>query len=429
MGGRLEQAGACPRALHELDVDPAGFEWVLAGDADISVLAYLRRSKAGEPVLVVCNFTPSRATTCSSGCPPTACGTNWSTATLPSTAAAARATWAASWPSPSLAREPPHVDGDRPAPRVRGLQPRGPAMNPHRWELGGVPALPRAAATRCGPARDQRCSFVVWAPSRARWRSSLKAARRSPCSRGPWLLRRRGGALPPRVSLSLLARRHRPRGPGVALAADGVAGPPRWSSPGRSSRYQRLRGGPLAESCSTSSTSARSPPGDLRLGHRRARLARRARGHRVEAMPIAQFSGTRNWGYDGVPLRRPALLRRPRGVFPLRRRLPPSRPRRRARCRLQPHRTRGSGAERLRPYFTDRYATPWGEAVNVDGRRRTLCGATSIENALSWFRDFGLDGLRLDAIHGDRRPDRHTLFASWPTPPPSWPRCSAARCG
>jgi len=45
-------------ALHELDVDPAGFEWVLAGDADISVLAYLRRSKAGEPVLVVCNFTP-----------------------------------------------------------------------------------------------------------------------------------------------------------------------------------------------------------------------------------------------------------------------------------------------------------------------------------------------------------------------------------
>jgi 1,4-alpha-glucan branching enzyme len=56
--GDLNRLVRAHGALHELDVDPAGFEWVLAGDADISVLAYLRRSKAGEPVLVVCNFTP-----------------------------------------------------------------------------------------------------------------------------------------------------------------------------------------------------------------------------------------------------------------------------------------------------------------------------------------------------------------------------------
>jgi len=39
-------------------------------------------------------------------------------------------------------------------------------MNPHRWELGGVPALP-AGSPRLGavPLGDQRCSFVVWAPS------------------------------------------------------------------------------------------------------------------------------------------------------------------------------------------------------------------------------------------------------------------------
>ncbi len=46
------------RALHELDADPAGFEWVQHDDADISVLSFLRKSSDGRVVLVVCNFTP-----------------------------------------------------------------------------------------------------------------------------------------------------------------------------------------------------------------------------------------------------------------------------------------------------------------------------------------------------------------------------------
>jgi 1,4-alpha-glucan branching enzyme len=45
-------------ALHDLDSDPAGFEWVLWEDADLSVLAFLRRSRSGRVALVVCNFTP-----------------------------------------------------------------------------------------------------------------------------------------------------------------------------------------------------------------------------------------------------------------------------------------------------------------------------------------------------------------------------------
>ncbi len=45
-------------ALHELDADPGGFEWVEAGDAASSTLAFLRRSKGGRTVLVACNFTP-----------------------------------------------------------------------------------------------------------------------------------------------------------------------------------------------------------------------------------------------------------------------------------------------------------------------------------------------------------------------------------
>ncbi|HUZ10298.1 MAG TPA: 1,4-alpha-glucan branching protein GlgB [Acidimicrobiales bacterium] len=45
-------------ALHELDVDPGGFEWVLMDAAEIGVLSFLRRDSAGRAILVVCNFTP-----------------------------------------------------------------------------------------------------------------------------------------------------------------------------------------------------------------------------------------------------------------------------------------------------------------------------------------------------------------------------------
>jgi 1,4-alpha-glucan branching enzyme len=45
-------------ALHELDTEPEGFEWVQVHDAEISVLSFLRRAREGRPVLVVANFTP-----------------------------------------------------------------------------------------------------------------------------------------------------------------------------------------------------------------------------------------------------------------------------------------------------------------------------------------------------------------------------------
>jgi 1,4-alpha-glucan branching enzyme len=56
-------------ALHEVDFDPAGFAWIDARDADASVLAYLRRSRAGAPLLVVCNFTPVVRTNYAVGVP------------------------------------------------------------------------------------------------------------------------------------------------------------------------------------------------------------------------------------------------------------------------------------------------------------------------------------------------------------------------
>jgi maltooligosyltrehalose trehalohydrolase len=59
----------------------------------------------------------------------------------------------------------------------------------------------------------------------------------------------------------------------------------------------------------------------------------------------------------------------------------------------------GNYLARFGPYFTDRYRTPWGEAVNLDGEgsdevRRFFC-----DNAVMWLRDYQIDGLRVDAVH------------------------------
>ncbi|HSI90525.1 MAG TPA: alpha-amylase family glycosyl hydrolase, partial [Adhaeribacter sp.] len=51
------------------------------------------------------------------------------------------------------------------------------------------------------------------------------------------------------------------------------------------------------------------------------------------------------------------------------------------------------------PYFTDKYKTPWGEALNFDGEWSDGVREYFVENALHWFENYHLDGLRLDAIH------------------------------
>ena len=52
------------------------------------------------------------------------------------------------------------------------------------------------------------------------------------------------------------------------------------------------------------------------------------------------------------------------------------------------------------PYFSDRYRTPWGDALNFDGPDSDDVRRYFIENALHWLVEYHVDGLRLDAIHG-----------------------------
>jgi len=120
----------------------------------------------------------------------------------------------------------------------------------------------------------------------------------------------------------------------------------------------------------------------------------------VELMPVAQFPGARGWGYDGVDLFAPhQSYGGPQGL----KRLVDACHARGLAVLLDVVYNHfgpsGNYLPRFGPYLTDRYATPWGSAVNFDGRgsdevRRLVC-----DNAIAWMRDYHFDGLRLDAIH------------------------------
>jgi maltooligosyltrehalose trehalohydrolase len=120
----------------------------------------------------------------------------------------------------------------------------------------------------------------------------------------------------------------------------------------------------------------------------------------VEVMPVAQFPGARNWGYDGVfPFAVQASYGGPLG---LQRFVDECHVRGLAVVldvvynHLGPE---GNVLPEFAPYLTDRYHTPWGPAVNVDGADSDGVRHYFISNALQWFEDFHVDGLRLDAIH------------------------------
>ena len=120
----------------------------------------------------------------------------------------------------------------------------------------------------------------------------------------------------------------------------------------------------------------------------------------VELMPVAEFSGTRGWGYDGVDLFAPHHAYG--GPTGLKRLVDACHARGLAVLldvvynHLGPI---GNYLGRFGPYFTDRYATPWGEAVNFDGRGSDEVRRFVFDNALAWLRDYHVDGLRVDAVH------------------------------
>ncbi|HMK64458.1 MAG TPA: malto-oligosyltrehalose trehalohydrolase, partial [Thermodesulfobacteriota bacterium] len=121
----------------------------------------------------------------------------------------------------------------------------------------------------------------------------------------------------------------------------------------------------------------------------------------LELMPVAQFSGNRNWGYDGTYLYAPQnSYGGPRGLKTL---INACHQRGLAVIldvvynHLGPE---GNYLGEYGPYFTDRYKTPWGPAINFDGPQSDEIRRFFIDNALYWITEYHLDGLRLDAVHG-----------------------------
>lgn len=120
----------------------------------------------------------------------------------------------------------------------------------------------------------------------------------------------------------------------------------------------------------------------------------------IELMPVAQFPGERNWGYDGVfPF---AVQHSYGGAHGLQRFVDSCHQKGLAVIldvvynHLGPE---GNVLGAYGPYFSDRYRTPWGDAVNFDG-----AGSDDVRhyfwlNARQWFADFHVDALRLDAVH------------------------------
>ncbi len=121
----------------------------------------------------------------------------------------------------------------------------------------------------------------------------------------------------------------------------------------------------------------------------------------IELMPIAQFPGNRNWGYDGVyPYAPQNSYGGPNGL---------------KRLVNECHKhglavildvvynhlgPEGNYLNNYGPYFTDRYKTPWGEAINFDGPYSKEVRSFFIKNALYWITLYHIDALRIDAIHG-----------------------------
>lgn len=119
----------------------------------------------------------------------------------------------------------------------------------------------------------------------------------------------------------------------------------------------------------------------------------------IEIMPVAQFPGNRNWGYDGVfPF---AVQNSYGGAEALQHLVNACHQKGLAVILDVVYNHFGPEGNYLNvfaPYFTNKYKTPWGNAINFDDAWCDGVRKYFIENALMWFRDFHIDALRLDAV-------------------------------
>ena len=121
----------------------------------------------------------------------------------------------------------------------------------------------------------------------------------------------------------------------------------------------------------------------------------------LELLPLADFAGTRGWGYDGVlPFAPDASYGTPDDL----KRLVDAAHARGLMVLLDVvYNHFGPDGNYLHAYaprfFNERHQTPWGAAINFDGEDARTVRDFFVHNALYWIEEYRFDGLRLDAVH------------------------------
>ena len=251
------------------------------------------------------------------------------------------------------------------------------------------------------------CDFTVWAPFALSVSLKFVAPEQrlvllKKSERGYWHTRAEGCLPATQYRYLLDGERERPD-PASQYQPDGVHGPSevvdhaafRWTDSG-------WKGLPLPSMIMYElHTGTFTPEGTFEAIIPRLGDLRGLGINTIELMPVSQFPGDRNWGYDGVyPYAVQNSYGGPEGL----KRLVNA-------CHqmelavsldvvynhLGPE---GNYLWDFGPYFTDRYKTPWGEAINFDGPYSDEVRNYFIANALHWITEYHIDALRIDAIHG-----------------------------
>lgn len=254
-------------------------------------------------------------------------------------------------------------------------------------------------------SKDGSCSFLVWAPRVTDVTLQIESPR--PCQVQMTAIDKgyfhcTAFATPPHARYFYLldGKKKRPD-PASRYQPDGVHGPSQVCSDSFEWTDSNWAGLPLTEVVFYElHVGAFTPEGTFDAIIARLPSLKSLGVTMIELMPVAQFPGERNWGYDGVyPY---AVQNSYGGPDALKRLINASHDLGIGVAldvvynHLGPE---GNYLSDFAPYFTGRYKTPWGDALNFDGPGSDEVRRFFIENALYWVSEFHIDALRLDAVH------------------------------
>lgn len=379
-------------ALHEMDASPDGFRWIDCHDADQSTLVFYRRArKSDETVAVALNFTPVPRRGYRIGVPR-----------------------GGTWTEVLNSDSPEYGGGGIPAGGTLTAEAIPWHGQPFSLEitlppLASVYLVHRGIAVSDRPigavyAGEGRTRFRLWAPNASQVEVRLLGEGQAAARSVPMVPEDEGyyqvtiGEVRPGARYVYRVDGIDFPDPASRLQPEGVAGPSAVSAAAAASRTFAPR--PLSELVIYElHTGTFTEQGTFDAAIARLDELRDLGISAIELLPVAEFPGERNWGYDGVfPFSVHHAYGGPAGLARL----------------VDACHARGiavildvvynhlgpEGAilEKLGPYFSDRYRTPWGAALNFDGEHSDEVRKYFLESALYFVTELGIDGLRLDAV-------------------------------